>query len=44
MGAGYTAGTIPMCERYLSRFGEARSPAAARAPRTDGRLWRRVFG
>jgi Ser/Thr protein kinase RdoA (MazF antagonist) len=24
MGAAYTHGTLPLCERYLSRFGEAR--------------------
>jgi Ser/Thr protein kinase RdoA (MazF antagonist) len=24
MGVAYTQGTLPMCERYLSRFGEAR--------------------
>lgn len=24
MGAGYTQGTVPLCERYLSRFGKAR--------------------
>ena len=29
MGVDYTRGTLPLCERYLSRFGEAKSPAAA---------------
>jgi Ser/Thr protein kinase RdoA (MazF antagonist) len=24
MGVAYTQGTVPLCERYLSRFGEAR--------------------
>jgi Ser/Thr protein kinase RdoA (MazF antagonist) len=24
MGVAYTQGTLPLCERYLSRFGEAR--------------------
>jgi Ser/Thr protein kinase RdoA (MazF antagonist) len=26
MGVPYTQGTLPLCERYLSRFGEARVP------------------
>jgi hypothetical protein len=24
MGVAYTQGTLPLCERYLSRFGKAR--------------------
>jgi Ser/Thr protein kinase RdoA (MazF antagonist) len=44
MGVDYTAGTLPLCERYLSRFGEARLPAAAQAKRAGGGFWRRVFG
>lgn len=26
MGVAYTQGTVPLCERYLFRFGEARTP------------------
>ena len=31
MGVSYTRCTIPLCERYLSRFGEARQAAVANA-------------
>ena len=44
MGIDYTRGTIPPCEHYLSRFGEARSPAATQAKRGSGGFWKRVFG
>ncbi len=45
MGVAYTRGTIPLCERYLSRFGEARPPASARrgGPAKAG-FWKRLFG
>ncbi|MEQ1578889.1 MAG: phosphotransferase [Hyphomicrobium sp.] len=41
MGAGYTATTIPLCERYLSRFGQKRGAAP-----TNSRsgFWKRMFG
>lgn len=45
MGVEYTASTIPLCERYLSRFGEVRSFAAA-APTPPSahkpRFWKRL--
>jgi Ser/Thr protein kinase RdoA (MazF antagonist) len=44
MGVDYTRGTIPICESYLSRFGEARSPAAVQAKRAGGGFWKRLFG
>jgi Ser/Thr protein kinase RdoA (MazF antagonist) len=44
MGVDYTRGTIPLCESYLSRFGEARSPAATQPKRAGGGLWKRLFG
>lgn len=31
MGVSYTQGTVPLCERYLSRFGEATRPAPAKS-------------
>jgi Ser/Thr protein kinase RdoA (MazF antagonist) len=31
MGVSYTLGTVPLCERYLSRFGEATRPAPAKS-------------
>lgn len=37
MGVAYTQGTVPLCEHYLSRFGEARA-----APRRG--IWNRIFG
>ena len=42
MGASYTAGTVPLCERYLSRFGRTAQPP--RAPSTRPGLWQRIFG
>ena len=45
MGVDYTAGTIPLCERYLSRFGEARAatPAATLASTAHTRrFWKRL--
>lgn len=45
MGAAYTAGTLPLCERYLSRFGEARAPQPTTPIKSQKagfwtRLWR----
>ncbi|MCC7251796.1 phosphotransferase [Hyphomicrobium sp.] len=31
MGVAYTEGTVPLCERYLVRFGEATRPAPAKS-------------
>jgi Ser/Thr protein kinase RdoA (MazF antagonist) len=45
MGVDYTAATIPLCERYLSKFGEAHtpSPAAALAQTSHTRrFWKRL--
>jgi Ser/Thr protein kinase RdoA (MazF antagonist) len=45
MGMSYTRDAIPLCERYLSRFGEARAPARAGAAKQPSpSLWRRLFG
>ncbi|MFN0217219.1 MAG: phosphotransferase enzyme family protein [Hyphomicrobium sp.] len=44
MGVDYTRGTVPLCERYLSRFGESRSPAHARADAPQSGVWKRLFG
>jgi Ser/Thr protein kinase RdoA (MazF antagonist) len=45
MGVAYTRDTIPLCERYLSRFGEARTPASARrGGSAKGGFWKRLFG
>lgn len=52
MGVDYTKGTVPLCERYLERFGGAgqaggKSPAAQpsreAAPAKVG-FWKRLFG
>jgi len=43
MGVQYTRDTIPLCERYLSRFGEARELARASSEPEKKGLWRRLF-
>jgi hypothetical protein len=43
MGVDYTQGTVPLCERYLARFGEPRAQAAVPARRAGG-FWKRLFG
>ncbi len=43
MGVAYTQGTVPLCERYLSRFGKASQPARASSQATKG-FWKRLFG
>jgi Ser/Thr protein kinase RdoA (MazF antagonist) len=42
MGASYSEGTVPLCERYLSRFGKARQPARTSGP-IRARWWKRLF-
>ena len=43
MGVAYTAPTIPLCERYLSRFGEAKAVSFASAPVSHlRRFWKRL--
>ncbi len=49
MGVDYTATTIPLCDRYLSRFGTAGVLKTASAPVGIGSLgstsfWKRMFG
>lgn len=44
MGVQYTQGTIALCEHYLTRFGEARSPSLAQPLAAEPGLWRRLFG
>ena len=44
MGVDYTATTIPLCERYLSRFGQARSTAITTPPPARPGVWKRLFG
>ena len=44
MGVDYTATTIPLCERYLSRFGQARSTAITAPPPARPGVWKRLFG
>ena len=40
MGVAYTQGTVPLCERYLSRFGAAETKVSA----PKGPWWKRIFG
>ena len=43
MGVQYTADTIPLCERYLAKFGSTRMPAASIAKATHKRrFWKRL--
>lgn len=48
MGVQYTKDTVPLCERYLSRFGGAarRAPAPATPPVAAAKpgFWKRLFG
>ncbi len=45
MGVQYTRDTAPLCERYLSRFGEGRAPAVPLgAGDAKKGLWSRLFG
>lgn len=42
MGVAYTRGTVPLCEKYLSQFGEAKvAPKQIAAPAS--RWWSRIF-
>ena len=43
MGVAYTGGTLPLCERYLSQFGSAKSSVTAQKPIADAKWWRRIF-
>lgn len=46
MGVSYTQGTVPLCERYLARFGEGTrepAPSAPDAAKKPG-FWKRLFG
>lgn len=45
MGVSYTAGTAPLCERYLFRLGLAGSSTPRAQPvTTKPRIWQRLFG
>lgn len=45
MGVDYTKTTVPLCERYLSRFGERRpAVSASAAPARPTGFWKRLFG
>ncbi len=45
MGLAYTVKTVPLCERYLSTFGQSdqRPTFTARALAADQTLWRKLF-
>lgn len=43
MGVTYTRDTIPLCERYLSRFGEGRTPQSQAAASQQGGFWSRLW-
>lgn len=40
MGVAYTQGTVPLCERYLTRFGDG----TVGTLHAKARLWKRLFG
>ncbi len=42
MGVDYTRGTVPMCERYLTKFGARKQASFAES--TKPGLWKRLFG
>lgn len=45
MGVSYTEGTLQLCERYLSRFGEASAPARSVSLKSKpSGWWQRLFG
>jgi Ser/Thr protein kinase RdoA (MazF antagonist) len=44
MGVSYTRGTVALCERYLSRFGDVRQTALANPTPPRRNVWQRLFG